>query len=72
MAGDYLIHFHDLGEPKKPMAKSVFPDFATLVRFITENKTDDWANSVSVHLPAHASDTEREKIKLMGFRSNWA
>ena len=66
MAGDYLIQFKS---PNSPLTEERFSNFTDLAWFINENKSPAWANSVSVHLPAQATDAERALLRKMSFES---
>jgi hypothetical protein len=70
MFAKYEIQFHD-GTGKSPMRGESFDDFISLMTFIKDHKTDAWLNGVNVHLPAHATEDERKKIRDLGFSLNW-
>jgi hypothetical protein len=68
MAGNYSVQFHDKAD-KRAMREKVFEGFVDLYSFVRDFDRGG-QDAINVHLPAGATEAERQQIRKLGFQAN--
>lgn len=68
MSGDFIVQSQN---KDAPLSEQRFSDFPSLARFIEEHKSNDWSNSVSIHVPSQTTDEQRSWLRAQGLRGDF-
>lgn len=68
MSGDFIVQSQN---KDAPLAEQRFSDFPSLAQFIRQDKSNDWSNSVSVHVPSQTTDEQRYWLRARGLRGDF-
>ena len=69
MCGNYSVQLQSKANPKGKPREEIFADFAGLYEFV-HNFSHNGQEAINVHLPACASDEERQRIRDFGLAAN--